>query len=643
MKKLTLAEMQAIARERGGFCLSESYEGGRAKIRWRCAQGHEWDARASSVKLGCWCRQCAVEAIAAKRRISFKEIQALARSKGGECLSKEYVGNKDSKLQWRCARGHVWHATLGKVRNDGSWCPTCAHLNQRLTLDDMKELARSKGGECLSDAYHGQKTKLLWRCAEGHEWNAAPAQIRNQGCWCPQCAGRAPLEIGDMRAIARSRGGECLSNGPVNSHTKLRWRCDKGHEWMAIPADIKNIGSWCPTCGIESRAAHQRASMEEIQALARSRGGICLSKSYDDSEINLRWRCARGHEWETSLRNVKNNKSWCPICGAGVSERICRGIFEALFQASFPKARPDWLQNERGNWMELDGYYENLGIAFEYHGIQHYEFNPYFHNEKGSFVQRKKDDRLRAELCRTRGIRLFEIPYTVRHEDMEAFVRAASKEMGIPVPRQDSVILEELAVYENDLLEELMNLAHEKGGQCLSTVYINKATKLRWLCAEGHEWEMSAEAVMNWGQWCPRCGIKRRLDAQRLSIDDMRDLAQLRGGFFVSEHYHGVNWKHRWRCAEGHEWEAKPNNVKHGSWCPICAGHAPLTIEELRSIAAAKGGLCLSNQYLGTDKKLRWRCSSSHEWEATPYNIKHRNQWCPICGVKRRGQFKNKP
>lgn len=403
---------------------------------------------------------------------------------------------------------------------------------------------------------------------------------------------------------------------------------------MAQPADIKNSGSWCPTCGIDARAARQRASMEEIQALARSRGGICLSKSYDGSDINLRWRCARGHEWEASLRNVKNNKSWCPICGAGVSERICRGIFEALFQTSFPKIRPDWLKNERGNWMALDGYSKELGIAFEYHGIEHYAFIPFFHKGEVSFAQRKKDDRQRAKLCRDHGIGLIEIPYTIHHEDIEAFVREASKEMGITIPRQNPVDLEKLPVYEDDPLEELRNLARAKGGECLSTVYINKDTKLSWRCSEGHEWEMPAGAVRNSGQWCPRCGIKRRSDAQRLSIDDMHALAHSRGGLFVSDRYEGANTKHRWRCAEGHEWEALPTNIKRGSWCPICAGHAPLTLEELRSIAVAKGGLCLSDRYLGTDKKLRWRCSRSHEFEATPYHIKHKNQWCPICAVK---------
>jgi hypothetical protein len=303
-----------------------------------------------------------------------------------------------------------------------------------------------------------------------------------------------------------------------------------------------------------------------------------------------------------------------------------------LFQVSFPKVRPDWLKNERGNWMELDGYCKELRIAFEYHGIQHYEFNPFFHNEKSSFAQRQQDDRQRAELCRARSISLIEIPYTIQHKDIERFVRKASKTMGIHIPNQDPVNLEDLLVYEDDPLEELRILAQAKGGECLSTIYINRDTKLLWRCSEGHEWEMPAHAVRNSGQWCPRCGIRRRSDAQRLTIEDMRELARSKGGNFLSAVYEGVRFKHRWRCAQGHEWDAKAGNVKNGSWCPECAGHTPLTIEEMRSIAVAKGGRCLSNQYLGTEKKLRWRCSRSHEWEATPYNIKHRNQWCPICG-----------
>jgi hypothetical protein len=311
--------------------------------------------------------------------------------------------------------------------------------------------------------------------------------------------------------------------------------------------------------------------MDEIQALARSRGGECLSEKYDDSEVNLRWRCARGHVWEASLRNVKHNKSWCPICGAGVSERICRAVFEGLFGTLFPKSRPEWLRNKRGNWMELDGYAQELGLAFEYHGVQHFKHIGFFHVSDETFLLRQQDDQKRAVLCREKGITLIEVPYTVSHGDIESFIRAECAKAAISVPRTESIDITTLPVYEDDPLDELRAVAEAKGGALLSTAYINRATKMRWRCAKGHEWEAPASAIKSAGQWCPLCGIKRRSDAQRLTIEDMRALARSRAGEFLSATYEGVRFKHRWRCAHGHEWDAKPDNVRNGSWCPACA------------------------------------------------------------------------
>ena len=56
-----------------------------------------------------------------------------------------------------------------------------------------------------------------------------------------------------------------------------------------------------------------------------------------------------------------------------------------------------------------------------------------------------------------------------------------------------------------------------------------------------------------------------------------------------------------------------------------------LTIEEMKRIANERGGRCLSDTYEGYQKKLKWECSKGHVWEATPLNVKHRNRWCPIC------------
>ncbi len=45
------------------------------------------------------------------------------------------------------------------------------------------------------------------------------------------------------------------------------------------------------------------------------------------------------------------------------------------------------------------------------------------------------------------------------------------------------------------------------------------------------------------------------------------------------------------------------------------------TINDMRQIAAQRGGHCLSTEYAGARKPLLWKCKSGHEWLAMPVNI----------------------
>jgi hypothetical protein len=59
-------------------------------------------------------------------------------------------------------------------------------------------------------------------------------------------------------------------------------------------------------------------------------------------------------------------------------------------------------------------------------------------------------------------------------------------------------------------LQLFHDLAANKGGTCLSEIYVNERTVLRWRCAEGHEWE-TVPAKIKRGSWCPTCAhIGRR-------------------------------------------------------------------------------------------------------------------------------------
>ena len=58
-----------------------------------------------------------------------------------------------------------------------------------LTLEDMKKAAEFRGGACLSDSMTkgNWRTKLSFRCAFGHSFDASPRLVLEGGHWCPEC------------------------------------------------------------------------------------------------------------------------------------------------------------------------------------------------------------------------------------------------------------------------------------------------------------------------------------------------------------------------------------------------------------------------------------------------------------------------
>jgi hypothetical protein len=291
-------------------------------------------------------------------------------------------------------------------------------------LVKMQRIAHARGGKCLSSEYKNNHTKLRWQCKAGHEWEAVPngvAPRKNyKGSWCPVCAGRLSKDgmLQQLIELAISRDGMLLSKKYRNARTHVRWRCVKGHEWKALPDSVKR-GSWCPVCG-----GRFPLTLAQMRSLAGRFGGKCLSKSYVNSSTHLSWKCADGHEWRAKPDHVIQGH-WCPICASGISERICRALLERLTGYKFPKARPKWLTNGRGNQMELDGYSADQKLAFEYQGHQHFKFVSVFHGHDADFERRQDDDERKRRLCRQHGIKLMEIPYHVPHSKLQKHISTA--------------------------------------------------------------------------------------------------------------------------------------------------------------------------------------------------------------------------
>jgi hypothetical protein len=216
------------------------------KHEWECDKGHRWWAKPNAIQQGSWCTEC--------RRWTLADMQAIARSKGGELLDTNFKAAKE-RLSWKCSKGHTWVAVGHRVAN-GTWCPACAG-HAKPTIDDMKGLAESRGGCCLSKRYYDAHTKLIWRCGHGHEWKAMPSSVKS-GSWCPKCFRerlgkiRRIKPIAELGKSAAKRGGKVVSAENMGSRVKHEWECAQGHRWWAKPTTVQQ-GHWCPKCSLLRR------------------------------------------------------------------------------------------------------------------------------------------------------------------------------------------------------------------------------------------------------------------------------------------------------------------------------------------------------------------------------------------------------
>lgn len=98
-------------------------------------------------------------------------------------------------------------------------------------------------------------------------------------------------------------------------------------------------------------------------------------------------------------------------------------ILENVFKKPFERIRPDFLRNDvTGQNLEIDLYNEELRLAVEVQGEQHYKFTPFFQKNKEAFMNQKYRDEMKKEKCRQNGVILIEVPYKVGEKGLREYL-----------------------------------------------------------------------------------------------------------------------------------------------------------------------------------------------------------------------------
>jgi len=518
-------------------------------------------------------------------------------------------------------------------------------LSRKLTIDHIRKLTEAKGFTLLTSEYKDNHQKLDVICSKGHLCHPTSKSIMRGG-GCSICyndtevrmaAKAQPHKLQEVKAMAIERGGLCLSDHYINNRESLRFKCSEGHEWETC-FKVINHGSWCPVCALGGTISDKIVASQEA---AFKRGGKLLSEEFSLSE-KMKWECSSGHQWDATYQNVVFRFSWCPYCKSSFSENICRQYLELLFDRSFPRERPSWLRNTNGRTLELDGYCQELGIAFEHQGLQHYENISHFKDNTESIQVR---DNLKKNLCNKAGVILIEIPalfYMTQLDNLHTVISSQLDTAGVYYshdkarPVSEIIDLDTVNFIDREQeIQKIKNIAASKDGYCHSTKYTWHNCKIDLSCCFGHKWATTATAIKS-GHWCPICAHKTTI-----TIEDMQQIANDRGGLCLSDEYQNNHIKLKWQCSCGNIWNATYNAIQRGDWCPKCgiikrskAKH--IGIEAYQIAAENKGGRCLSTSIASCFDKIELECAEGHRWFGRADQIKNTKQWCPECAMKKR-------
>ncbi len=209
----------------------------------------------------------------------------------------------NKKVWWRCENYHIWKTTLNIRVGQGTGCPACprqviaapeennlAVLNPSLASEWHPE----KNGDLRPvDIWPNSNRKIWWQCSKGHEWQAVVAS-RAAGCGCPYCYGRYATKTNNLvnkypelldEWDREKNKGLNPSNFTPHVNKKVWWSCRKGHSWQATIYNRTKNKSGCPVC---AQNASRKYSIENIQAIAKKRGGKCLSDKFTSCRAKIK-------------------------------------------------------------------------------------------------------------------------------------------------------------------------------------------------------------------------------------------------------------------------------------------------------------------------------------------------------------------
>lgn len=324
------------------FTPSEISFGSGKKVWWRCSRGHEWRVSPSNRIQGTGCPVCSrtqtsfpEQAIAYYLSKSFSVLQRY-REKGFEIdvfledynIGIEYDGlfyhtkanskREQDKNSFYAERGlkliHIKESKikLGIEENTIYYIPKKSNYLDGSFNEMLRSLAQYLEG--ITGVHTFKDIDIIRDELAIREQYASMVLNNSVAAVFPELVPEWDIE---------KNNGMIPDSFSANAHTKVWWKCEKGHSWRAdISSRNRKLG--CPYCagqrtivGENDLESWCQINMPELlDEWDYKKNAVKPSELSKTSNKKVWWRCAEGHEWEAVIAN-RVHGTRCPYCFTG--------------------------------------------------------------------------------------------------------------------------------------------------------------------------------------------------------------------------------------------------------------------------------------------------------------------------------------
>lgn len=202
---------------------------------------------------------------------------------------------------------------------------------------------------------------------------------------------------------------------------------------------------------------------------------------------------------------------------------------------------------------------------------------------------------------------------------------------------------------ENDTQYLLEQWVTEKNDNLTpKDITFGSSRKMWWRCREGHEWQAAVHTRTSQRSNCPYCAGKKASPGHDLASRFPNLVKQWHternGDLTPSQVMPGSHVPVWWRCEKGHEWRAAIKSRAGGTGCPYCSNRKIIvgvndlatTHPQLAQEWHTEKNYPLTPQQVvqGNVRKVWWKCSAGHEWQAQ-IAPRAAGNGCPYCSNKK--------